>query len=132
MGAPWPLKANVSAEEVLRFIRYRNQYLIVPASNPPMPRQERSTNRQVNGNTKDWSSSVSPDTSNTKCPFTFEAKDFVVTVPRFVAAAICPKCDLSNCKPVMYTYKVLARKCKSVWLWTEKTIPVAYVWVQDK
>ena len=131
MGAPWPLKANVSAEEVLRFIRYWNQYLIVPASNPPMSQQERSTNRQANRNTKDWSSSVSLNTSNTKCPFTFIVKDFVVTVPRFVTSASCPGCD-SNCKPVMYAHKVLARKCKSVWLWTEKIIPVAYVWVLDE
>lgn len=131
MGAPWPLKANVSAEEVLRFIRYENQYLIVPASNPLMPQQERSANRKANRNTKGWSSSVSLNTSNTKCSFTFEVKDFETTVPRFVTYASCQGCD-SNCKPVMYVQKVLAWKCKSLWLWTEKTLPVAFVWVQDE
>lgn len=120
---------NVSSDEVLRFI-HRNQYMIVPTSNPPTPQQTRPAFRPANRSTRDMSSSGADTTRSLKCPFTFQVKDFINTVPRFLSFASCPGCP-GNCEPVMYTHRILLRNCKNFWLWTEKTLPTAFVWVQD-
>lgn len=109
-----PQQANVSSYDVLRFIN-RHHYLIVPKSNPPTSRKTRNV-----GTSAKW--------STPRCPFTFNVIDYAETVPRFLTAARCPGCNF-HCKPVMYTHYVLIRKCKNYWMWTRKTLPVAFVWV---
>ena len=108
-------EANVSSYDVLRFIN-RHQYLIVSNSNPPTSRKTRN----VGAASAKW--------SIPRCPFRTNVIEYLETVPRFFTAARCPGCG-SHCKPVMYTHKVLIRKCKNYWRWTRKTLPVAFVWV---
>lgn len=110
-----PEQANVSSYDVLRFIN-RNQFLIVPISNPPTRRKTRN----VGDSALKW--------STPRCPFTFELIEYRETVPRYLTAARCPGCN-PHCKAVMYTHNVLTRKCKNYWIWTKKTLPVAFVWV---
>ena len=101
-----------SSDDILRFIG-RHGYMIVPPSNPPTqfyrkrPRGRRSTYTR-------------------QCPFTFEVKDFIDTIPRFLSIATCKGCD-ERCKPISYTLQLLRRKCKDYWLWEEQVVRVAYV-----
>ena len=124
-----PQNQNASSDEVLRFI-HRNRFMIVPASNPPLPKQGRPVLRPAKRSTRDMSSSGDSTRRIAKCPFTFQVKDFRDTVPRFLSFARCSGCH-SNCEPVMFTHQLLTNKCKSFWLWSEKTLPVAFVWVQN-
>ena len=122
-----PQQANVSSDDVLRFIN-RHQYMIVPRSNPPTPQRIRPVMNAPNRSTRNVGASAKQNTP--RCPFTFHVIEYVDTVPRFLSAASCPGCNI-YCKPVMYTHKLLFRKCKNYWMWTQKTLPVAFVWVLD-
>ena len=102
---------KTSSDDILRFIR-RNGYMIAPPSNPPTQGQ--------GANAQNKRSIYSG-----KCPYTFEVKDFVDTVPRFLVNATCSGCDI-RCKPVSYTERLLRRKCGDYWLWEEQDIQVAY------
>ncbi|KAL9987698.1 hypothetical protein ACROYT_G002045 [Oculina patagonica] len=78
-------QANVSSNDVLRFI-YRRQYMIVPQSNPPTPHQIIPTLNAPNRNTRGVGVA---DTLKTHCPFEYQPVDNVDTVPRFLSQAIC-------------------------------------------
>lgn len=119
-------QANVSSNDVLRFIR--QQYMIVPQSNPPTQHQIQPAS--IKPNRKKRTVGARDTSQNVRCPFEYEVIDYVVTVPRHLSRAICDKCD-SHCKPVMYTHKLLFRKCKNFWMWKQKTLEVAYVWSLD-
>lgn len=114
---------NVSSEDILRFI-HRQKFMIVPPSNPPTREQIREANRRtrdsVSSNTQRWRSA--------NCPFEYDLKRFEDTLPKFVAYATCKKCD-SRCKPVNYTHKFLFKECHNSWLWGQRTLPVAFIWV---
>ena len=120
-------RTNASfASDVLRFI-HRNGYLIVPPSNPPTPQQiiVPPLSKTPGKNRRDLHSSVKQRSSD-RCPFNMTVVDFVNTVPRFLSKATCDGCD-ARCKPVMYTHQVLFNKCSDYWMWTEKTLEVAFV-----
>lgn len=122
-------QTNVSSNDLLRFIHHRH-YMIVPQSNPPTPSQLRPALNSPNRNTR----SVGAKAARTsyKCPFEYRVIDYKhTTVPRYLSEAFCKDCD-SHCKPVMYTHKLLFRKCKNFWMWTQKTLAVAYAWVVDE
>lgn len=102
---------QTSADDILTFIRSHG-YMIVPPSNPP----SKKTKRAVGG---------SPPLFTGKCPYKFEVKDFIDTVPRFVSNATCHGCDV-RCKPVVYTQRLLRKGCLDFWLWEEKDVQVAY------
>ncbi|KAL9987701.1 hypothetical protein ACROYT_G002048 [Oculina patagonica] len=119
-------QANVSSNDVLRFI-HRRQYMIVSQSYAPTPHQILPTFNAPKRNTR---SVGVADTLKTHCPFEYQPIDFVHTVPRYLSKAICNDCDI-HCKPVMYTHKLLSRKCKNYWMWTQKTLEIAFVWVSD-
>lgn len=119
-------QANVSSNDVLRFI-HQHHYMIVPQSNPPqrIPPMLKAPSRK----TRNVGTSGKQNTL--KCPFEIDVIDYKdETVPRYLSAAKCPECNI-HCKPVMYTHKVLFKKCKNYWMWTQKTLPVAFVWVLD-
>ena len=126
-GAGTVRRTNASfASDVLRFI-HRNGYLIVPPSNPPTPQQiiVPPLSKTPGKNRRDLRSSVKQRSSD-RCPFNMTVVDFVNTVPRFLSKATCDGCD-ARCKPVMYTHQVLFNKCSDYWMWTEKTLEVAFV-----
>ena len=116
------------ASDVLRFI-HRNGYMIVPPSNPPTLQQiivpALSTPSRK---TRDASASAKPGTS--RCPYKIEVVEDVRTIPRFMSKATCHGCDV-RCKPVTYTHQVLFNRCRNYWMWTQKTLEVAFVWVMD-
>ncbi|KAL9987699.1 hypothetical protein ACROYT_G002046 [Oculina patagonica] len=115
-------QANVSSNDILRFIR-RRQYMIV---SEPNQFSETLTANAPNRMTRSVGFTL-----QTRCPFKYEIIDYVDTIPRFLVKAVCTKqCD-SHCKPVMYPHKLLFRKCKNYWMWTQKTLAVAFVWVLD-
>ena len=121
-----PQQANVSSNDVLRFI-HRRHYMIVPQSNPPqqIPPMLKAPSRT----TRNVASRTKPNTL--KCPFEIDVIDYKdKTVPRYLSAAKCEGCNV-HCKPVMYTHKLLFKKCKNHWMWTQKTLSVAFVWVLD-
>lgn len=125
-------QTNVSSHKVIRFL-HENHYMFVPPSNPPTPRQVNPVFRSAHRSTRDMTAAAEREA---KCPFKFQVRDSAVdgngylTIPRFLSVAICPDCP-ANCQKVMYTHQLLIRKCKNVWMWTEKTLPVAYVWLQQ-
>ena len=120
-------QTNVSSNDVLRFIR-RHEYMIVPQSNPPTPHQILPTLNAPNRNTRNVG--VTDTWRNSRCKFDYQVIDYVDTIPRYLIKAICEGCD-NRCKPVMYTHKLLFKKCKNFWMWTQKTLEVAFVWVLD-
>lgn len=121
-----PQQENVSSNDVLSFIHHHD-YMIVPQSNPPqqIPPRFKAPSRT----TRNVAASAKQNTL--RCPFETVVIDYKEeTVPRHLSAAKCEKCNV-HCKPVMYTHKVLFKKCKNYWMWTQKTLPVAFVWVLD-
>ena len=123
MGVP---QANLTSNDVLRFIHQR--YMIVPQSNPPRPIPPML---KAPASRKTRNVGTSSKTNKYKCPFKIVVIDYKEeTVPRYLSAAKCSDCNI-RCKPVMYTHKVLFKKCKNYWMWTQKTLPVAFVWVLD-
>ena len=121
-----PQQANVSSDDVLRFL-HRRHYMIVPQSNPPqqIPPMLKAPSRK----TRNVGASGKQNTL--RCPFKFEVIDYKETaVPRYLSAARCQGCNI-HCRPVLYTHKLLFRKCRNYWMWTQKTLPVAFVWVLD-
>ena len=118
------------ARDVLRFI-HRNGYLIVPPSNPPTHQQMNipALSKNLGRNRRDFHPSVKQHSSDT-CPFNMAVVDFVNTVPRFLSKATCDGCD-ARCKPVMYTHQVLFNRCGNYWMWTQKTLEVAFVWKME-
>ena len=118
------------ARNVLRFI-HRNGYLIVPPSNPTTHQQINipALSKNLGRNRRDFHPSVKQLSSDT-CPFNMAVVDFVNTVPRFLSKATCDGCD-ARCKPVMYTHQVLFNRCGNYWMWTQKTLEVAFVWKME-
>ena len=101
---------KTSSDDILQFI-HRNGYMIVPQSNPPTQGKGSNTKRSI---------------FSGKCPFTYTLTDLVDTEPRFLGYTTYSGCDV-RCKPVLYTVKVLRRKCSAYWLWEEHDIQVAYI-----
>ena len=127
-----PQAANVTPNEVLHYIR--NNYMIVPASNPPIPMQTRPKVRPASRRTRDMSTPVATTVRNSKCPFTYEVQKNPNMVPLFVNYARCQGCD-TKCKPVTFTHQLLSRvsrHCNKVWVWTQRTLPIAFVWVDKE
>ena len=126
MQRPNPLLGN----DVLRLI-HSNGYLIVPPSNPPTPQQINipDLSKTPGRNTRGLHGSAKQPGSR-RCPFNITVVDFENTVPRHLSEASCHGCD-AHCKPVMYTHQVLFKKCGNYWIWTQKTLAVAYVWKID-
>ena len=109
---------QTSSDDILKFIRNEG-YMIVPPSNPPSktpipaPRRRK---RAVGTNSNAYTG---------KCPYQFQVKDFIDTVPRFVSNATCQGCDV-RCKPVVFTQRLLRKHCQDFWLWEEHDVRVAY------
>ena len=125
-----PQAANVTPNEVLNYIR--NNYIIVPASNPPIPDQTTLTVRPAR-RTRDVGTPVATTVRNSKCPFTYEVQKNPNMVPLFVNYARCEGCD-RKCKPVTFTHQLLSHvsHCNKVWVWTQRTLPIAFVWVDKE
>ena len=85
--------------------------------------------KNLGRNRRDFHPSVKQHSSDT-CPFNMAVVDFVNTVPRFLSKATCDGCD-ARCKPVMYTHQVLFNRCGNYWMWTQKTLEVAFVWKME-
>lgn len=127
-----PQAANVTPNEVLHYIR--NNYMIVPASNPPISMQTRPKVRPASRRRRDTSTPVATTVRNSKCPFTYEVQKNPNMVPLFVNYARCQGCD-TKCKPVTFTHQLLSRvsrHCNKVWVWTQRTLPIAFVWVDKE
>ena len=119
-------KTKVSSNDVLRFI-HDHHYMIVPQSNPPQQippmMKAPSRNRRNVG--------ASGKQGTLRCPYKFYVIDYKAeTVPRHLTAAKCEGCSI-HCRPVFYTHKLLFKKCQDYWMWTQKTLPVAFVWDLD-
>ena len=88
-----------------------------------------SSTKNLGRNRTDLHSSVKQRSSD-RCPFNVTVVDFVNTVPKFLSKATRYGCD-ARCKPVMYTDQVLFNGCRNYWMWTKKTLEVAFVWKMD-
>ena len=91
------LGTNKTSSDDILQFIHRYGYMIVPQSNPPTQGKDSNTKRSI---------------FSRKCPFKYTLTDLVDTVPRFL---------------VLYTVKLLRRKCGDYWLWEEHEIQVAYV-----
>jgi len=110
---------QTSSDDILKFIQSHG-YLIVPQSIlppkvqlTPKPRIKRAVSQP-------------PALFTGKCPYKIEVKDLIDTVPRFVSNATCKGCDV-RCKPVVFTQRLLRKKCHDFWLWEDHDVRVAYV-----
>ena len=116
LGVSRERQESNSSERILRLIHEKG-YMIVPRSNP------RTETEVIRARRRD----------SEKCPFRYEVKRFTGRdiVPRRMTYATCQQCDADRCQPVNYTHRVLIKNCNNVWVWEERTLPVAYIWVKD-
>ena len=103
--------------------RLRHRYLFV--ENVLLP----SNNTQINGRIN-FVTGAKEGTTN--CPWTWAIDEDVDRIPRYLAKAVCPKCNF-NCRAVFYTHNSLVQRCTRrtggvcIWKRMERTLPIAYV-----
>ena len=66
------------------------------------------------------------------CPWTWALDDDPDRSPRYLAKAVCPKCNF-NCRAVFYYHNTLVQRCTRrtggvcIWKWAERSLAIAYV-----
>ncbi|KAJ7371802.1 hypothetical protein OS493_023143 [Desmophyllum pertusum] len=68
----------------------------------------------------------------TRCPWSWAVDEDANRIPRYLAKAVCPKCN-HYCRAVFYTHNSLVQRCDrktGIIYWTrmERTLQIAYVY----